>query len=85
MVVEVEETDGPKTAFATLHGQYEFNRMPFGLSSAPVTFQKLMHLILKKENWEQCLIYLDSRRCADIWKFKRTTFYKTKVSFVTDS
>ena len=33
--------------------------MPFGLSSAPATFQKLMHLILKKENWEQCLIYLD--------------------------
>ena len=33
--------------------------MPFGLSSAPATFQKRMYLILKKENWEQCLIYLD--------------------------
>ena len=54
--VEVEETDRPKTAFATRRGQYEFNRMPFGLGSALATFQKLMHLILKNENWEQCLI-----------------------------
>ena len=35
--VEVVETDRPKTAFATRRGQYEFNRMPFRLSSAPAT------------------------------------------------
>ena len=50
--VEVEETDRQKTAFATHRGQYEFNKMPFELSSAPATFQKLLHLILKIENWE---------------------------------
>ena len=44
---------------ATRRGQYDFNRMPFGLRLAPATFQKLMHLIAKKENLEQCLIYLD--------------------------
>ena len=38
---EVEETGRPKTAFANRRGQYEFIRMPFRLSSAPVTFQKL--------------------------------------------
>lgn len=57
--VEVNEADKEKTAFSTRRGQYEFNRMPFGLSSAPATFQRLMHLILQNENWEQCLIYLD--------------------------
>ena len=43
--VEVEETGRPKTAFETRRGQYEFNRMPFGLSLALATFQKLMHLV----------------------------------------
>ena len=44
--VEVKETDSPKSAFDTWCGQYKFNRMPFELSSAYVTFQKLIHLIL---------------------------------------
>ena len=48
--VEVEETGRPKTAFATRRGQYEFNRMPFELSSAPATIQNLLYLISKKEN-----------------------------------
>ena len=56
---EVEEKDKQKTAFATRHGHYEFNRMPFGLCGAPATFQKIMHVILKNENWTSCLVYLD--------------------------
>lgn len=51
--------DIPKTAFATRRGQYEYKRMPFGLSTAPATFQRLMHIAFKNENWEKCLIYLD--------------------------
>ena len=55
----VREEDKCKTAFATRKGQYEFNRMPFGLCGAPATFQRLMHIILRKENWMECLVYID--------------------------
>ena len=51
--------DMPNTAFATRKGQYEYKRMPMGLASAPGTFQRLMHIAFKNENWEKCLIYLD--------------------------
>ena len=61
------ENDKPKTAFATRKGHFEFNRMPFGLSGAPATFQRLMNLMLEKENWEICWIYLD-----DVMIFGRT-------------
>jgi transposase InsO family protein len=33
--------------------------MPFGLTTAPATFQRLMHIVLQQENWHKCLIYLD--------------------------
>lgn len=57
--IEISENDKEKTAFATRRGQFEFNRMPFGLCGAPATFQRLMHIILREENFEKCLIYLD--------------------------
>ena len=48
-----------KTAFATQAGLFEFNAMPFGLSNAPCTFQRLMECVLRGLNWDTCLIYLD--------------------------
>lgn len=60
------ESDIEKTAFSTQKNHYEFLRMPMGLSTAPATFQKLMHTLFHEENWSQCLIYLD-----DILVFSR--------------
>jgi hypothetical protein len=57
--IPMAEADIQKTAFATRKGQYEYKRMPFGLCTAPATFQRLMHIVLKNENWQKCLIYLD--------------------------
>ena len=57
--IAVAEDDIPKTAFATRKGQFEYKRMPFGLTTAPATFQRLMHIVLQQENWQKCLIYLD--------------------------
>ena len=57
--ISVDEHDRHKTAFATLNGLYEFNRMPFGLSTAPATFQRTMDIILSGLTYAICLCYLD--------------------------
>ena len=38
---------------------YEFTKMPMGLKSAPMTFQRVMELALQGLQWQSCLIYLD--------------------------
>ena len=51
--------DKQKTAFTTSSGQYQFNRLPFGLSGAPATFRRVMTSMLREQNWRTCVIYLD--------------------------
>jgi hypothetical protein len=43
--VRLKEEDIPKTAFRTPFGLYEFLVLPFGLTNAPATFQRLMNEI----------------------------------------
>lgn len=57
--IEVEKSDRPKTAFSTPFGHYEFNRMPFGLKTAPATFQRAMDNVLRGLQGLHCLVYLD--------------------------
>jgi hypothetical protein len=38
---------------------YEFNVMPFGLSTAPATFERLMEIAMRGIQWKRCLVYLD--------------------------
>ena len=65
--VAVEEEDKPKTAFTTLFGLFEYNRMPFGLCGAPATFQRLMQSCLHDQIYQLLLVYLD-----DVIVFSKT-------------
>ena len=56
----MKEDDKEKTAFTVGNlGFYECNRMAFGLTNAPATFQRLMERCMGELNLKECLIYLD--------------------------
>ena len=60
--VELEPEDKHKTAFLApqcVPTQYEFNYMPFGLTGAPRTFQRMMDILLRGLEFEIALAYLD--------------------------
>ena len=58
--VALREEDKAKTAFACKFGHFEFNVIPFGLSNAQSTFQRLMERVLKEMQWKIQVLYLDN-------------------------
>lgn len=64
---QIEVLEPEKTAFSTNEGHFEFLRMPFGLKTAPATFQRAMDNILRGLQGTHCLVYLD-----DIIVFSKT-------------
>lgn len=64
--VRITDEDAPKTAFTTHMGLYEFKVLPFGLTNAPATFQRLMNTIFQSQR-NHVLVYLD-----DILVFSKT-------------
>ena len=58
--VDIDEADKHKTAFTVGNiGFFKCNRMAFGLTSAPATFQQLMEHCMGEMNLMECLIFLD--------------------------
>ena len=58
--VTVEESHKCQTAFTVGPlGFFEYNKMPFGLSNSPATYQRLMEECLGSLNMKICVIYLD--------------------------
>jgi hypothetical protein len=67
--IELEEGEGPKTAFSTKQGHWEYRRLPFGLKTAPATFQKLMNTVLSGLTGTRCFPYLDDIVIyANLWQ-----------------
>ena len=65
--VELAPEARETTAFTSYSGLFEFLVLPFGLTNAPATFQRLMECTLRGLTWQICLIYLD-----DVIVFSRT-------------
>ncbi|KAJ4425612.1 hypothetical protein ANN_27808 [Periplaneta americana] len=57
--VPIHPDDQCKTAFSTPDGHFEYKRMPFGLKSAPATFQRMMNAVLRKSIGNRCLVYIN--------------------------
>ena len=58
--VDIEEKSKKYTSFVTDNDQYEFNKVPFGLSTSPLTFQRYINRVFKdllKDG--TVIIYLD--------------------------
>ena len=55
----LSESDRPKTAFSCGNGLWQWRVMPFGLSNAPATFERLMETVLSGLHWQSALVYLD--------------------------
>ena len=57
--VPLEESSQAKTAFITKYGLFQYNRMPFGLSCAGATFQRIIEEVMRGAVWNWALAYLD--------------------------
>ena len=55
----IDPKDRDKCSFSTPFGKYSFARMPFGLSNAPATFQRLMNTVLSGLQGIKCFVYMD--------------------------
>ena len=61
--LNIRPQDRHKTAFVTPDGQYEFVSSPFGLSSTPSAFQRLMtHVLHKHIVGGYCVVFCDGFR-----------------------
>jgi hypothetical protein len=57
--IDVNGPDREKTAFTSHKELYQFKLMPFGLMTAPATFQRAIDIVLSSVRFQCALTYLD--------------------------
>ena len=57
--IEMAEEDSAKTAFSTKESHWEYKFLPFGLKTAPDTFQRTMNVVLNGLTGSRCFVFLD--------------------------
>ncbi|ROT61884.1 hypothetical protein C7M84_020298 [Penaeus vannamei] len=57
--VPLDDDSIPKSAFTTHEGHFEYTVMPFGLSNAPRTFQRLMNRVFSGQIGQGLQLFLD--------------------------
>ena len=84
--LDIDTSDIDKTAFSTKEGHWAYKRMPFGLITAPATFQKMMNNVLSGLTSTRCFVCLDDiviyaidndRKLTDV--FRRLRKYNLKL------
>jgi len=48
-----------KSTFVTRNGLWKWRVLPFGLTSAPACFSRLMETVMRGLHWKTLLLYLD--------------------------
>jgi len=57
--IDMDPSDIDKTAFSIKEGHWAYKRMPFGLKTAPATFQKMMNNVLSGLTGTRGYVFLD--------------------------
>jgi hypothetical protein len=55
--INMDPKDIDKTAFSTKEGHWAYRRMPFGLKTAPATFQRVMNTALSGLTGTRCFVF----------------------------
>ena len=57
--IPMDKSFKEKTSFATYSILYKFNEMAFGLTNAPISFQRFIDATLAELKWSSLLVYID--------------------------
>ena len=81
--IGIAEHDKHKTAFISCKGLYEFNRLSFGLTNGPATYQRMINNVFNDMLYSSVLAFLDdviifSRSFSDHLKHLENAFNKVE-------